>query len=46
VHIQARKYRRRQPYTVWQQHFGTQEVFVCDKCWSSNKTAEIKAVPI
>jgi hypothetical protein len=26
--------------------FGTQEVFVCDKCSSSDRTAEITAVPI
>jgi hypothetical protein len=43
--ILTRKYRIRQ-YTDWQQNFGIQEVFVCDKCSSSDETVEITAVPI
>jgi hypothetical protein len=43
--IMTRKYRMRQQYTDWWQNFGTQEVFVCDKCQWSYKTAEITAVP-
>jgi hypothetical protein len=27
-------------------NFGTQEVFVCDKCSSNDKAAEITAIPI
>jgi hypothetical protein len=37
------KYRIRQQYADWQQNFRTQEVFVCDKCSSSDRAAEITA---
>jgi hypothetical protein len=42
----TRKYRTRQQITDWQQHFGTEEVFVCDQCLLSDKRAYITAAPI
>jgi hypothetical protein len=38
-------YRIRQQYTDWQKNVGTQEVFVCDKCSSSDETSNIKELP-
>jgi hypothetical protein len=46
LHILTSKYGIKEQYTDWQENFGTQEVFVCDKCSSGDKTAEIAAVPI
>jgi hypothetical protein len=42
----TRKYRIKQHYTEWYQNFGTQEMFVCGKWSSSDKTAESTAIPI
>jgi altronate dehydratase len=46
MRILTMKYRVSQEHTDWQQHFWTQEVFVREKCSSSDRTAEITAVPV
>jgi hypothetical protein len=40
------KYRIRQQHADWVTHYGTQEVFVCEKCSMKDGTAETTAVLI
>jgi hypothetical protein len=45
VRIVTWTYQIKEHFTDWQQIIGAQNVFVCDKCSSSDKTAEIMAIP-